>query len=58
MTGEEFASKVGGVKRVIGKDGKEKWQVGDKKAFKNIADNLKVLARSTPQEKFALVVGL
>jgi magnesium-transporting ATPase (P-type) len=43
---------------VIGKDGKESWRVADKKAFKTIADNLKVLARSTPQDKFALVVGL
>ena len=58
MIGEEFIKQIGGVRKVVGKDGLEKWTVGDKKKFKQIADNLKVLARSTPEEKFALVVGL
>ena len=58
MIGEEFRAQVGEVRKVVGKDGSEKWVVGDKKKFKQIADNLKVLARSTPEDKFALVVGL
>ena len=58
MTGAEFSKEIEGVMKVAGKDGKERWVVGDKKKFKIIADNLKVLARSTPDDKFALVVGL
>ena len=58
MLGEDFNRQIGGVRKVVGKDGNEKWVVGDKKKFKLIADNLKVLARSTPEDKFALVVGL
>lgn len=58
MNGEDFRREIGGIVKVQGKDGKEKWTVGDKKKFKNIAGNLKVLARSTPEDKFSLVVGL
>ena len=58
MTGEEFIKYIGGVNKTVGKDGKERWGVGDKKRFKIVAENLKVLARTTPEDKFALVVGL
>ena len=34
MTGAEFSQQIGGVRKVAGKDGKEKWVVGDKKKFK------------------------
>lgn len=58
MNGEDFRREIGGVK--LGKDsqGNEKWVIGDKKRFKTIAENLLVLARSTPEDKFALIVGL
>lgn len=58
MTGEEFSRAIGGVRKVVGKDGTEKWVVTEKNKFKKIAQNIKVLARSTPDDKFALVVGL
>lgn len=58
MLGKEFSEKIGGVKKVVGKDGKEKFAIGNKDQFKKIAENLLVLARSTPEDKFALVVGL
>lgn len=58
MTGEEFRREIDGVKLIRDNEGKEKWIVGDKKKFKSIAENLLVLARSTPEDKFALIVGL
>jgi P-type Ca2+ transporter type 2B len=58
MTGEEFRTAIGGVKLVRDNEGNEKHVVGDKKKFKQIAENLLVLARSTPEDKFALIVGL
>lgn len=58
MTGEEFRKAIDGVKLVRDNEGNEKYVVGDKKKFKQIAENLLVLARSTPEDKFALIVGL
>ena len=58
MNGEEFRNAIGGVKLVRDNEGNEKYVVGDKKKFKQIAENLLVLARSTPEDKFALIVGL
>jgi len=55
MTGEEFRNMVGGVTFL--KD-QQKWVVGNKDKFKKIAQNLLVLARSTPDDKFAFIVGL
>ena len=58
MTGDEFRAHLGGVFKVQDKQtGLEKWAV-DKKKFKSIGDNIKVLARSTPEDKFALVAAL
>jgi magnesium-transporting ATPase (P-type) len=58
MTGEEFRTHLGGVFKVVDKTtGQEKWAV-DKKKFKPIGDNIKVLARAHPEDKFALVAAL
>jgi Ca2+ transporting ATPase len=58
MEGKEFRELIGGVRRTIDKDGLEKYEVGDKKRFRDVANSLKVLARSTPEDKFALIIGL
>lgn len=58
MTGAEFRKAIDGVRKITDQEGREKWVVGDKKKFRQIADSLKVLARSTPDDKFALIVGL
>jgi Ca2+ transporting ATPase len=46
------------VKKTYDKEGREKYEIQNKHAFKQIAQRLKVLARSTPEDKFALIVGL
>lgn len=58
MLGKDFREQVGGVKKTVTKDGVEKWELENKPNFKAIAQRLKVLARSTPEDKFALIVGL
>ena len=58
MNGDEFRSQVGGVTRTVEKDGKEKYRVNNKQAFKKIIQNLKILARATPEDKFAMIIGL
>lgn len=58
MNGDEFRNQVGGVTRTVEKDGKEKYRVNNKQAFKKIIQNLKILARATPEDKFALIAGL
>lgn len=37
MTGEEFSAAVGEVRKVVGKDGSEKYVVTEKNKFKKIA---------------------
>lgn len=58
MTGEQFRKAIGGVTLLRDNQGNEKWTVKEKGEFKKIANNLHVLARSTPEDKFALIVGL
>jgi Ca2+ transporting ATPase len=58
MEGKEFRELVGGVRKVPDHLGNEKWEVINKQNFKTIAQRLKVLARSTPDDKFAMIVGL
>jgi len=58
MNGEEFRNQVGGLTRTVEKDGKERYRVNNKQAFKKIVQNLKILARATPDDKFTLVAGL
>lgn len=55
MEGDEFAKMVGGLKDDVEKGVK---MVGDLSAFKKVAQQLCVLARSAPEHKFILVTGL
>lgn len=55
MEGSEFAKLVGGLKDDVEKGVKI---VGDLSAFKKVAQQLCVLARSAPEHKFILVTGL
>ena len=59
MEGKEFRQKVGGIRNLEDEDGKTSGhQVGNIESFKQIAARLRVLARSTPEDKFLLVTGL
>lgn len=61
MEGKQFREYVGGFKELPDptKDGeRKKEQIGNMKAFRDIRDKLKVLARSTPEDKYMLVTGL
>ncbi len=57
MEGKTFRKLVGGLK-TIKEDGKDIQIIGDPSNFKDIARELKVLARSSPEDKFILVTGL
>jgi len=59
MTGERFRRAVGGLETIEDPDtGKTKTTVANKFVFSKIIRQLKVLARSTPEDKHLLVVGL
>ncbi len=58
MTGPEFVREVGGINKVLDKEGNERYEIQNKTSFKQIANRLKVLARSTPDDKYTLVCGL
>lgn len=58
MEGKEFRELVGGTRKVPDNTGEEKWEIVNKQNFRAIAQRLKVLARSTPEDKFSLIVGL
>jgi magnesium-transporting ATPase (P-type) len=59
MTGERFRRAVGGLESIEDPDSKKiKLTVTNKFAFRKIMKQLKVLARSTPEDKHLLVVGL
>lgn len=55
MEGKEFREAVGGL--VEDKD-QDKDHVGDLETFKAIAKELRVLARSSPEDKYLLATGL
>ena len=57
MTGKAFREAVGGLK-TIEHDGKETKTVADMDKFREIKGQLKVLARSSPQDKLILVTGI
>lgn len=54
MTGKNFRETVGGLKK--NDDGTE--TVANMKVFRKVAKNLRVLARSSPEDKYLLVTGL
>ena len=63
MTGEDFRKVVGGIVSEVkkDKDGKILYQndrVKDMKAFKDVEKQLRVLARSSPEDKYILVTGI
>lgn len=58
MIGQEFFDEIGGIKLMRDKKGNEKWVPAEMAKFKKIAQHLIILARSTPEHKFALVAGL
>ncbi|EAR95699.2 calcium-translocating P-type ATPase, PMCA-type protein (macronuclear) [Tetrahymena thermophila SB210] len=59
MEGKRFREKVGGLREVRGEDGKIiRYDIGNLDVFREIKPHLRVLARSTPDDKFLLVTGL
>jgi P-type Ca2+ transporter type 2B len=60
MEGKQFRELIGGLKRLEDPSnrGLTKEEIGNKKQFREIRDKLKVLARSTPEDKYMLVTGL
>lgn len=57
MTGKQFREIVGGI-TTIEESGKKSDHAGNKRAFREVAKKLKVLARSSPEDKYLLVTGL
>jgi Ca2+ transporting ATPase len=60
MTGKQFRERVGGLKQVINpvKPGETIDKVANMKEFRNIKKYLRVLARSSPEDKYLLVTGI
>lgn len=59
MTGKDFREYVGGLKKI--KDpitGETTEMVGNLKKFRDIKNKMRVLARSSPEDKYLLVLGL
>ena len=49
---------MGGIKRILGKDGNAVSKIGNMEMFSKISKELKVMARAAPEDKFILVTGL
>ena len=60
MDGKTFRETCGGLKRLEDPSDRNllKEEIGNKSAFRQVAKMLKVLARSTPEDKYMLVTGL
>jgi Ca2+ transporting ATPase len=59
MTGKNFREMVGGLASIIDPVTNTRTDcVGNKRAFRDISKKLKVLARSSPEDKYLLVTGL
>ncbi len=60
MIGQDFRAEVGGLKKIEDPsgNGRLKEEIGNKAGFRHIAPKLKVLARSTPDDKYILATGL
>lgn len=56
MTGKDFREAVGGLKKDA--DGNTIDQVSNMKKFREIKQHLRVLARSSPEDKYLLVTGI
>jgi len=57
MLGKDFREKVGGLRKEL-VNGEEREVINDVQAFREIVKELRVLARSTPQDKYILATGL
>jgi P-type Ca2+ transporter type 2B len=60
MEGKQFRELCGGLVKneEAAADGRLKEEIANKAMFRHIKDRLKVLARSTPEDKYMLVTGL
>jgi len=58
MTGKNFRETVGGLTQIQTEDGGSKDAVANMKKFREVAANLRVLARSSPEDKYLLVTGI
>lgn len=58
MTGKQFRETVEGLIQVKDEDGKEVDAVKNMKKFREVKQHLKVLARSSPEDKYLLVTGI
>lgn len=60
MDGKTFREICGGLRKLEDPNntGKLKEEIGNKKVFRDVEKRLKVLARSTPEDKYMLVTGL
>ena len=58
MEGKQFREAVGGIVEDLDKNKNKYERPGNEQKFKEIAAQLKVLARSSPQDKYLLVTGL
>jgi Ca2+ transporting ATPase len=60
MDGKTFRETCGGLKKLEDPSDRNllKEEIGNKSAFRAVAKRLKVLARSTPEDKYMLVTGL
>jgi magnesium-transporting ATPase (P-type) len=58
MNGDEFRRRVGAVHEHKEEDGTIVYKLQNGNEFKKIMLKLKVLARSTPEDKYAFIVGL
>jgi Ca2+ transporting ATPase len=60
MEGKTFRELCGGLKKIEDTSDRNllKEEIGNKAQFRQLKDKLKVLARSTPEDKYMLVTGL
>lgn len=60
MNGKEFREECGGIKTLkgTGKNGADVDTVTNMKKFREIKEHLRVLARSSPEDKYLLVTGI
>ncbi len=58
MTGMTFRTTVGGLRSEKTEEGAQRDRVGNMAAFRRVAKKLRVLARSSPEDKYLLVTGL
>lgn len=59
MTGSEFREFIGGKKEIKDEEGRIiKSEVGDLEKFKIVYEKTRVIARSSPEDKFLLVTGI